>query len=226
MDTGLIIGLAVFLGLVVIAVAAFFALKTPRRTEELKRRFGPEYDRERERHRGRRGAERELLEREARHSRMELRELSPEARAGYEQEWARAQERFVDDPVAAVTDADRLMTRLMADRGYQVQGPEQQAADLSVEHAEVTGDYRSARETAEQGYAGRATTEDLRTAMVRYRRLFAELLGPQPSGRRPGRHSMDDERTRGRRAVPGPRSADADRGIAGGTGRGSSARRR
>ncbi|TDQ53324.1 hypothetical protein [Actinorugispora endophytica] len=212
MDTGLIIGLAVFLGLAVIAVAAVFALKTPGRTERLKEKFGPEYDRVVGDH-GRKGAEHELLRREKRHSELHLRELDPEARAWYEQEWALVQERFVDDPNTAVADADRLMTRVMAERGYPTEDHEQQAADLSVEHAGTIGSYRDARETAERGTAGEATTEELRTAMVRYRSLFAELLEhTEPGARRQGRHSLTDG-TRGRHSVPGPRESETDRGA-------------
>ncbi|MEY9212677.1 hypothetical protein [Thermobifida halotolerans] len=203
MDTGLIIGLAVFLGLVVIAVAAVFAFREPRRGSHLKQRFGPEYDREVQRHGSRRRAEHELRERERRHSALDLRDLTPEERARYEEEWTRTQERFVDDPVTAVADADRLMSRVMADRGYPVDDSRQQAADLSVEHADVIDDYRRAHASAERGRSGEATTEELRDAMVRYRALFAELLG----------HTAHDEHSFGRHAVPQPRDT-AEHGAA------------
>ncbi|GLU45835.1 hypothetical protein [Nocardiopsis ansamitocini] len=176
MDTGLMIGLAVFIVLAIIAVAAAAVLVPKQRSQQLKKKFGPEYDRAVDQHQDRKAAERELVDRQKRHSALTLRSLSPETRAEYAAEWTRVQERFVDDPASAVTDADRLMTRVMADRGYPTEGPEQQAADLSVEHAQTIGHYRSARDAVERHQKGGADTEELRTAMVHYRTLFGELL--------------------------------------------------
>ena len=53
---------------------------------------------------------------------------------------------------------------------------EQRAADISVDHPVVVSNYRAAREIAQKNDSGKATTEDLRQAMVHYRALFRELL--------------------------------------------------
>jgi hypothetical protein len=53
---------------------------------------------------------------------------------------------------------------------------EQRAADVSVDHPHVVENYRAAHEVAVQDSRGRASTEDLREAMVYYRALFLELL--------------------------------------------------
>jgi hypothetical protein len=45
-----------------------------------------------------------------------------------------------------------------------------------VDHPNVVMNYRAAREIAEEHAQGRASTEDMRQAMVHYRLLFAELL--------------------------------------------------
>src|SRR5690606_32694094 len=132
-----------------------------------------------------------------------LRDLAPEERARYEDEWARTQERFVDDPVAAVDGADRLTARAMADRGYPVD-----AADRSAEHADVVGDYRRAHESAERGRPGPSPTWALRAATVRYRGLLPQLLGPAARAAQPS----------GRHAAPAPRDS-AERDLTAATGR-------
>jgi hypothetical protein len=53
---------------------------------------------------------------------------------------------------------------------------DQRAADLSVHHPRVVDNYRSARDIARRHKAGKASTEDLRRAMVYYRGLFQDLL--------------------------------------------------
>ena len=84
--------------------------------------------------------------------------------------------RFVDDTRGVVTEADRLVGELMSTRGYPVGEFEQRVADISVDHPDVVMNYRAAREIALQHSQGKASTEDLRQAMVHYRALFRELL--------------------------------------------------
>jgi hypothetical protein len=86
------------------------------------------------------------------------------------------QNRFVDDPKAAVEDADRQVRDLMQRRGYPMGDFEQRAADLSVGHAEVVEHYRTAHQIAVRNQGGNATTEDLRKAIVHYRAIFDDLL--------------------------------------------------
>ena len=77
-----------------------------------------------------------------------------------------------------MTDADRLVGEVMHARGYPVGEFEQRVADISVDHPHVVMNYRAAREIADRHARGRASTEDLRQAMVHYRALFGDLLGP------------------------------------------------
>ena len=86
--------------------------------------------------------------------------------------------RFVDDPHAAVAEARELVTLVMSDRGYPTDDvDDQQIADeLSVEHGRTVSEYRTAAAISARAADGEASTEDLRTAMVHYRALFAELL--------------------------------------------------
>jgi len=69
-----------------------------------------------------------------------------------------------------------LVKEVMQTRGYPIGDFEQRAADISVDHPEVVTNYRAAREIALRNNAGKATTEDIRQAMVHYRSLFHELL--------------------------------------------------
>jgi hypothetical protein len=161
--------------IVVLGVVGFVARGQARR-RGLQQRFGPEYDRTVESHESTREAEQELLAREKRHDELEIHPLDPEARERHLAEWRQVQERFVDAPETAVTEADRLVVLVMGERGYPTEGYEQQVSDLSVEHATTIDRYRKAHDISTQAEAKKASTEDLRQAMVHYRALFTELL--------------------------------------------------
>ncbi len=176
--------------LVVIAVAAALWYYTQRRRSiDLRRRFGSEYDRAVET-RGRRAAELELEQREKRIEALNIRRLSRDEQEKFGSRWRAVQARFVDDPAGAMSDADVLVTELMRARGYPVGDFEQRAADLSVEHGRVIDHYRAAHDIAERHRRGQASTEDLRDGIVRYRALFEELLGErvQVAGRSEVKH--------------------------------------
>ena len=64
----------------------------------------------------------------------------------------------------------------MSARGYPVSAFEQRVAHISVDHPLVLANYRTAHEIALRQKLGKATTEDLRQAMVHYRTLFEELI--------------------------------------------------
>ena len=68
----------------------------------------------------------------------------------------------------------------MLARRYPVGEFEQRTADISVDHPKVVDNYRAAHEIAQRNKSGKATTEDLRQAMVHYRSLFEELLETAP----------------------------------------------
>jgi hypothetical protein len=163
---------------VVIALAAWWVSQR-RRSEELRERFGPEYERTVDEVGDRRAAESELASREKRVKELSLRDLSPAERARFGEAWRDIQARFVDDPRAATGDADQLVVRVMEARGYPMGDFEQRAADISVDHPALVQNYRGARDIRQRSERGDATTEDLRQAMVHYRALFAELLGEE-----------------------------------------------
>lgn len=162
---------------VIAAAAAIWALL---RRRNLRSTFGPEYDRVVAEQDSRSAAERELRERERKHAELTLTPLSPESRARYAAAWEEVQAQFVDAPGAAVGNADELLTRLVAERGYPTGDYDEQVAHLSVEHARTLGKYREAHEIHLANERGEASTEQLRQAVVHYRALFAELLGEEP----------------------------------------------
>ena len=153
-----------------------------RRSQQLREGFGPEYDRVLADRGDQRSAESELAERRERREQFRLRELEPAAREQYLERWRSAQREFVDEPVVAAGEADRLVTAVMHDRGYPVDERfEQRAADVSVEHPTVVDNYRAAHAISVRAQRGKASTEDLRQAMVHFRALFDELLDPEDS---------------------------------------------
>jgi hypothetical protein len=103
----------------------------------------------------------------------------PEEQARFTHAWSKTQTRFVDEPSRAVREADGMVKEVMQARGYPVGDFEQRAADISVDHPNVVANYRAARDIAQRNNSGKATTEDLRQAMVHYRSLFEELLDTQ-----------------------------------------------
>lgn len=171
MTTAIVIVLAVLA--VVVVAAVLFELNKRR---QLQKQFGPEYDRTVKRAGGRRAATRDLEERTQRHEEFDVRPLEPQARAAYVDRWRAAQQLFVDAPVQAVREADELVALVMHERGYPIGDFDQQARDVSVQHADAVGHYRAAHEVSVRSNQGQAGTEDLRNAMVHYRFLFAELL--------------------------------------------------
>ena len=151
------------------------------RRAHLLARFGPEYERTVHDVGNARRAEAELSQREKRVSSYHIRELTAEERDRFSKAWRAVQAKFVDDPPAAVTEADLLVTEVMTTRGYPMSDFDRRAEDLTVDHPDVVENYRQARDIAARHSRNQASTEDLRQAVVHYRGLFAELLDePHP----------------------------------------------
>lgn len=173
MDQGTMI--AIIVGVVVLALLGVLVWQR-QRSEALRARYGPEYERTVNTFGDKRRAESELLRRQERVEALDIVPLSAQQQTAYLQQWRAVQSRFVDDPKGAVTDADRLVEDVMKTRGYPISNFDQRAADLSVHHPRVVENYRAARDIAQRHRRGEATTEDLRQAMVHYRGLFQDLL--------------------------------------------------
>ena len=174
----LLIWLAVVVVVVVVAAMAFVTSQN-RRSQRLREHFGSEYQRVLQQEGDARKAEGVLEFREKRREKFTTRPLSEGDKASFAVRWKEVQARFVDDPHAAVTVGESLVTEVMQARGYPIGEFEQRAADISVDYPLIVENYRAAHAIALRHNAGKASTEDLRQAMVHYRLLFQELLEAQ-----------------------------------------------
>jgi len=161
--------------IVLAAVLGFFVARK-RRSQRLRERFGPEYDRVLQKEGEVSRAEGVLAMRATRREKFELRPLTAALRSDFSDRWSAVQAEFVDNPKGAVSGADQLVNEAMKARGYPVVDFDQRAADISVDHPVVVENYRAAHAIALRHSRGQASTEDLRRAMVHYRSLFQELL--------------------------------------------------
>lgn len=167
--------------LVVVVLLVFLAARK-KKSDGLRQQFGPEYDRSVEESGKRRDAERDLQQRTERRNTLDIRSLEPQRRDMFAAEWRITQEDFVDRPGEAVRSANALVERVMQEVGYPVGDFEQMSRDLSVDHAQVMSEYRSAHDLSELNDRKQATTEQQRQAMVHYRSLFTELLDAGDGG--------------------------------------------
>jgi len=156
----LIMTALVLIAVVVVAVAVFRERRQAK-TLVLRTRFGTEYDRAVRKHGSAKKAEEKLADRKARVEAFKIRELGVTEHDRYVTEWQTVQSRFVDHPKAAVTEADDLVNA------------------LSVTYPTVMENYRQAHAVAVRLGRSEASTEELRNAMIQYRGIFDELVGPQ-----------------------------------------------
>lgn len=175
---------AVIAGVAIVVVAGVVALMVAARhrhsveqTTNLRDGFGPEYARTVS-EQGRAGAEKDLLGRQKSAELFKVRTLSAIEVARYNESWTEAQARFVDEPGAALTAADRLVVEVIAARGYPAADFEQGANAISVDHPRAVQDYRTAHEVGLNNRRNPVATDDLRAAMVQFRSVFTELLDP------------------------------------------------
>jgi hypothetical protein len=174
MDTGVIIAIVVIAVLAVLLIGGLIMFMKRKRTNELRDRYGAEYDRT-VKARGRKQGEEDLLGREKRVSSLELHDLQETQRRAFASRWTDVQATFVEAPRTALQHADVLVQEVMSARGYPISDFEQRAADISVDHSQLVSNYRSAHSISQR--ANSATTEEMRQAMLNYKELFAELLG-------------------------------------------------
>jgi hypothetical protein len=101
-----------------------------------------------------------------------MRKLPPESRARYEDAWRAVEARFIEQPQAAVTQADRVATEMLRERGAR------------MDERRTPRQLEEARELGRQ--SGDGSTEGLRKAMLHYREIIEDGIGPvakQPEAR-------------------------------------------
>ena len=170
----LIVGIVVVIG---VAIGAAVAASRRKRSEGLKERFGPEYERTVSLTGEPKAAEKELIERERKRKKLDIKPLTAASLKGYVTRWRAVQTAFVDHPASAVGEADVLVTEVMRERGYPIDDDfDRQAADISVDHPTVVNNFRAAHDIYLSQQNGDIGTEAQRQAFVHYRALFDELL--------------------------------------------------
>ena len=172
----LVVPLLVLLVVLIVLGAVVALVLRQRRSSRLKEGFGPEYDRTVETTGGRRTAERELAERQSRHEKLEIRPLTAASRSRYLAAWEGVQSRFVDQPVLALSEADTVVTQLLAERGFPTDDPRASADMLSVEHAHVLDSFRAGHDIEQANSSQRSNTEQVRQGMLHFRSVFEALL--------------------------------------------------
>src|SRR5688572_27647242 len=171
--TWIILAAAVALGLVAVGAWFFYQKK---QSHKLQERFGPEYDRTVNELGSRTKGESDLKAREKRVERLEILPLAPPEAARFTEAWRALQSRFVDNPKGVVVEAEQLVRELMEKRGYPMGDFERRAGDISVDHPDVVGNFRSGPAISVGDPEGAADTEEVRKGGVDFRGLFDEMV--------------------------------------------------
>ena len=168
----------ILVAIVFLVVGGLLAMAVMRfqRTRRLRERFGPEYDRLINEAGDKQKAESELEARLAHVEALKIRPLSAEEVNRFAREWQTTQSEFVDEPLASIQKADRLLREVMKAKGYPVEDFEQRAADISVDYPELVTDYRGLHMIAVKEADDQVSTEEMRQAMVHGRALFENLV--------------------------------------------------
>jgi hypothetical protein len=146
------------------------------RTRRLEKQFGPEYHHALHESGNRAEAEKELAARVSHVKSLQIRSLSEGERDRFAHAWRSGQARFIDEPAAALREADKLIKEVMAAKGYPVESFDERAADISVDYPDLVRHYRTLRHVAERDGGKDLDTEEMRQAMLDSRLLFEQLL--------------------------------------------------
>jgi len=168
-----VVAILVLFGLV-LGIGAFARRK---KGKKFQAQYGEEYDLALKNTGSAKKAQAELGNREKHFNQLNIRELSEDERARYHADWSAVQAKFVDEPGKAISSADRLIMEVMQLRNYPLADFDQRAADISVKYPSLVKNYREARAIAIKNTDQKASTEELRQAMIHYRSLFEELVG-------------------------------------------------
>jgi hypothetical protein len=168
-----VISILVLFG-IILGVGAFVRRS---RHKKFQAQYGEEYDLAVKKTGSARKAQSELGHREKHFNQLNIRPLTETEQGRYRTEWTDVQTKFIDEPGKAIGAADRLIIEVMQKRDYPLSDFTQRAADISIRYPALVTNYRAAREIAIKNTDQKASTEELRQAMIYYRSLFEELVG-------------------------------------------------
>jgi hypothetical protein len=109
--------------------------------------------------------------------RPRLRSLPAESVERFSRSWQTVESRFIDDPRAAVQEADRVVVMMLTERG------------ATMDERHVPDDLRSARAAAASDEGGQGT-EGLRKAMLHYKRIVFAAVGSPKKDRETSRREV------------------------------------
>jgi hypothetical protein len=107
-----------------------------------------------------------------------LRQLPDESKDRYARSWHAVEARFIDDPRAAVQEADKTTVMILGERGANVSDEKHMPDDL-----------RRARESM-RGERGTQDTEAMRRAMTHYKAIVDDAVGTSRLAPERGRREM------------------------------------
>ena len=116
-----------------------------------------------------------LSEIESEREELNLRELPAATRDRYLDEWRQAEIRFVSDPRDATRAAERLVVRVLQERGYPESDDGRLVSLVSADHPDIADRYRHGHAMLE-GVDGAESTENLRKAMLDFRAVLEDVL--------------------------------------------------
>lgn len=111
-------------------------------------------------------------------SKSALHKLPDESKDRYARSWQQTEARFIQDPRAAVQDADKVAVGVLSERGANV-----------AEEKRMPDDLRSARQAMRED-RGSNDTERMRQAMVHYKKIVSDGVGTSRLQSEMGRREM------------------------------------
>ena len=94
-----------------------------------------------------------------------LRPLPLDQRERFRADWRRVEEMFVDRPASAVVQAEELVNELVRARG------------ATLRHPRVAERYRAGHAVIDRHSRAKASTQELRQALLHYRGIFEDFAG-------------------------------------------------
>jgi FtsZ-interacting cell division protein ZipA len=182
-ETMLLIIVLIVVAVVAVLLVAFLVYRRRRgqreqqeRQERARQEYGAEYERLAEERGSEEEAEQELRERRERVE-GDVRPLSEESLRGYEERWLRVERTFVDDPGAALNEADRVVEEILVERNFPTGSRQEASEGVGVMHPGVGEEFREAQRTHRDatGSEGEADLEGMRRAIQKYRSVYERL---------------------------------------------------
>lgn len=181
MDTttlSVIIGAVVAVLVVALVVFLIVRRSRRRRLEMAREEYGPEYQRLAEERGSEERAEKELRERRGKVE-DRVRPLPDESRERFDEEWrVQVEQTFINDPTAALDEADRVIERVLVERNFPVDSRREASEGLGATYPGVAEDFREAQKIHQESTSregGGADLEQMRRAIQKYRSVYERL---------------------------------------------------